>query len=546
MASDIELKSTTSKSRQGSPVDRHLAKSKVGADDEIIWQYLTFDTELPAPSLVSHASGTMPTTPDPPNLKKYTSPFLWSYRRKLLTTIISVTATLLSAFAPGSYIAGEIQMRREWGLSVVALSVGISVYTWGFAIAPMMLAPLSEINGRRPLFLITGAIFVLSHLVCAVTPTFAGMVIARLIGGLAGSTFSTVVGGVVSDIYHAKDRNTPMTLFSGAAIFCSGFGPAVGGLIGYHTTWRWIFWLQVIISSTVILVMFFVFKETRGSVLLSRKAKALNKWYEEMEAAGYYGVLIPPDNTPHRIRWKVKADEERGSLGIMIGVSLYRPFHLLVTEPVVFFFSLWISFAWSVLYLMFSAIPLVFQAVYHFNLMQYTAVFASISVAAIISTVMSIYQESLARRLMSTKRLELLDSPEGRLYFCCIQSILLPIGCFWFGWTSFSSIHWIVPTLAIGCATMGIFSIYLAVFNYLADTYHRYASSALAAQSFCRNMMGGSFPLFTRQMFTAMKFHGAGSFLGGFSALLTIIPWILIFYGPQIRARSKFASEIMH
>ena len=32
---------------------------------------------------------------------------------------------------------------------------------------------------------------------------------------------------------------------------------------------------------------------------------------------------------------------------------------------------------------------------------------------------------------------------------------------------------------------MGIFSIYLAVFNYLADTYHRYASSALAAQSFC-------------------------------------------------------------
>ena len=33
---------------------------------------------------------------------------------------------------------------------------------------------------------------------------------------------------------------------------------------------------------------------------------------------------------------------------------------------------------------------------------------------------------------------------------------------------------------------MGIFSIYLAVFNYLADTYHRYASSALAAQSFCK------------------------------------------------------------
>lgn len=62
---------------------------------------------------------------------------------------------------------------------------------------------------------------------------------------------------------------------------------------------------------------------------------------------------------------------------------------------------------------------------------------------------------------------------------------MMPAGLFWFGWTSFPSIPWIVPSLAVGCATMGIFSIYLAVFNYLADTYHRYASSALAAQSCC-------------------------------------------------------------
>jgi hypothetical protein len=33
--------------------------------------------------------------------------------------------------------------------------------------------------------------------------------------------------------------------------------------------------------------------------------------------------------------------------------------------------------------------------------------------------------------------------------------------------------------------------------------------------------------------------------LGGIGTLLTIVPWILVFYGPRIRARSKFASEIM-
>jgi hypothetical protein len=138
-----------------------------------------------------------------------------------------------------------------------------------------------------------------------------------------------------------------------------------------------------------------------------------------------------------------------------------------------------------------------------------------------------------------------LSSPEGRLYFACIESALLPIGLFWFGWTQFTSIPWIVPAMAVGCATMGIYSIYLATFNYLADTYHRYASSALAAQSFCRNILGGIFPLVTVQMFQGLTFQGAASLLGGLAALLTAVPWVLVFYGPKIRARSKFAAEIL-
>ena len=95
-----------------------------------------------------------------------------------------------------------------------------------------------------------------------------------------------------------------------------------------------------------------------------------------------------------------------------------------------------------------------------------------------------------------------------------------------------------IPTTAIGCATMGIFSIYLAVFNYLADTYHRSGSSALAAQSFCRNAFGTIFPLVTTAMFNYMTVAEASSSLGGEGTLITVVPWVLVFYGPKIRARS--------
>lgn len=147
------------------------------------------------------------------------------------------------------------------------------------------------------------------------------------------ATFSTMVGGVISDIYHAEDRNAPMALFSGAALFGTGLGPLISSIIVHRTSWRWVYYSHAIASAVCVLVIFISFKETRGSILLSRKAKALNKYYERLEEAGYIGVLVPDTSTGRRrvqrIRWKVKGDEERESLVKMISISCYRPFRKL-------------------------------------------------------------------------------------------------------------------------------------------------------------------------------------------------------------------------
>lgn len=195
------------------------------------------------------------------------------------------------------------------------------------------------------------------------------------------ATFSTMVGGVISDIYTAGDRNAPMSCFSGAALFGTGLGPLVSGFIDMRANWRWIYYSQAIASAVFVVVLFFLLKETRGSVLLSRKAKKLNRYYEKLEEAGYYGVEFSASDSAEktskrRIRWKVKSDEERETLLKMITISCYRPFHLLFTEPVVFFFSLWVAFSWAILYLNFSSIPLVFSTNHGFNVEQSGAVFA--------------------------------------------------------------------------------------------------------------------------------------------------------------------------
>lgn len=394
----------------------------------------------------------------------------------------------------------------------------------------MFLAPLSEINGRRPVFLASGLVFFVAQIGCALTDSFAGTLVARFFVGAGASTFATMVGGVISDVYHTEDRNTPMALYSACALAGTGLGPCFSGFIIGHTTWRWVVYHQLISLGTVMILMTIFFKESRGSVLLSRRAKAINATLDRL-----------PASSATSVRYKVLSDEQRTSLARMVYLSLTIPFKLLATEPVVFSFSLWAAFAWGVLYMTLNVIPLVFTTRHGFTTEQNGAVFATIAVGSITGAALSIWQEKAAKRYWP----KLTTNPEGRLYFACLESALLPIGLFWFGWTSYSRIHWISPIVALGVAQVGIFSIYLAVFNYLADVYHRYASSALAGQSFCRNMLAAVFPLFTNTMFRKLGYPAASSLLGGVAALLTVVPWALVFYGERIRRRSRIASEIM-
>lgn len=220
-------------------------------------------------------------------------------------------------------------MAKEYEVSDFAMLTGITSFCLGFAIMPMVLAPFSELQGRYPVFVWAGVFFEAFQIACALAPNLWTMILFRFVVGAGSSVFSSMVGGVISDLYHSHERNTAMALFSGGALFGTGLGPTVSGVIAQHLPWRWVFWIQSISSGLLILAIIVFLKESRGSVLLSRKAKALNAWYEEREAAGYVGVEMPNPGdegvVTQRIRWKVKTDEERETVAKMIQVSVWRP-----------------------------------------------------------------------------------------------------------------------------------------------------------------------------------------------------------------------------
>lgn len=465
---------------------------------------------------------------------KFESPFEWSVPRKLRTLAAPFLASTLAAYAAGSYAMAVEPLTEKWGVSSTVYSIGITMFVLGFGLAPMILAPVSENHGRYWVFVGAGVLFTAGTIGCAFTASLAGMLVARFVTGCGASVFATLTAGVASDLYHKQDRNTPMTLFSLTVMAGAGIGPLVSGALNDYLGWRWVFYLQIILVGGNTLLILLFFAETRANVILERLCRELNR---HSETALGQDPRRPRHSQP--IRFAADTVQQEFSVA-MIWRSFAFPLRLLATESVVFWFSAWASFGWAILYLQFNSIGIVFRETYDFTTAQVGFVYAAVIIGSVLVAALSIFQESFLCRVWP----ERMATPEGRLLPSCLESTMLPIGLFWFGWSAQGHAHWTVPVLAVGSCTVGIFSIYLAVFNYLADTYHRYASSALAAQSMCRNLLAGIFPLVAHRMFHDLSYGAASSLLGGIGILLTAVPWLLCIYGETVRSRSPFASNM--
>ena len=139
------------------------------ADEPISYWGLYFNTELPRPCQ-DIPDGDL----QAPDLKRYGSPYEWPFHKKATIMVVSCISTMFASFAASSYSPAVGQLAAEWKVSNVAIFVGVTMFTAGFAIGPMPLSPFSEVEGRKPVFGITAVVFVICQVCTSVTRLYGG------------------------------------------------------------------------------------------------------------------------------------------------------------------------------------------------------------------------------------------------------------------------------------------------------------------------------------------------------------------------------------
>jgi EmrB/QacA subfamily drug resistance transporter len=139
---------------------------------------------------------------------------------------------------------------------------GNDVYVWAFTaylltatVSGPIYGKLSDIFGRRPIFIFGVSVFLLGSVLCGISGTMWQFLLFRGIQGLGAGALFPIALAIIGDIFSPSERGKYQGFFGAVFGVSSLIGPAIGGIITDTVGWHWIFFVNVPIGAVVLLII---------------------------------------------------------------------------------------------------------------------------------------------------------------------------------------------------------------------------------------------------------------------------------------------------
>ncbi|CAO2648281.1 Nn.00g075480.m01.CDS01 [Neocucurbitaria sp. VM-36] len=453
-------------------------------------------------------------------------PHNWSHARRMCATVMVAAIACVVGAASSIDSPATSKAAQEFGVSEVVEILATGLYLVGFGIGALFAGPFSEILGRNPVYIITLTIYMIFIMASGLAKNIQQQLVFRFFAGFFGSTPLTCAGGSISDLWTPMERTYGFPVFANAAFLGPVIGPVMGGFIAQSdaVSWRWVEWTSLIMSGLVLVLIVFFQPETYAPILLRWKAQHLR----EITADQRYVAEMEIHGEPFMKRLRV---------------ALYRPFLLTFREPIIVLIMLYLTVIYIVLFTFLDGFNYIFGSTHGTSVGITGLCFLSIAIGLFGASLWVPLLYKWAKRDMRAikERGGSRLPPEFRLWHAMLGAPAIPISLFWMGWTSYSSISIWSPLTAVVLFGYGVLCVFISSYQYIIDSYEMYAASALTSITLVRYVTAGGMTVVGIPFYSNLGVHWTLTILGGISALLVPVPYLLYTYGDRVRALSKYA-----
>ncbi|KAK4981356.1 hypothetical protein LTR66_010052 [Elasticomyces elasticus] len=241
------------------------------------------------------------------------NPRSWSLKIiGLVIASMSYATTCVVAYST-SYTSAIPGIITDFGVSKSIGILGVTTYLLGMAVGSVILAPLSEMYGRRPIYIIALGLFTLLLLPCALAPNVEAILVTRFFGAFAASAMVSNAPGTINDISSEEYRALAFSIWSIGPMNGPVIGPVIGGFVFQYLGWRWTIWVVMIMSGAAFFGVAVVPETYAPAILRARAAKKRKVTGDDRYWSRY---------------------DERLEFLPLLKVNLSRPFVMAVTEPI--------------------------------------------------------------------------------------------------------------------------------------------------------------------------------------------------------------------
>jgi len=178
--------------------------------------------------------------------------------------------------------------------TIVAELGGLADYSWvpiSAMLASTIVVPiagkLSDVYGRKPLYMAGIIVFAIGSALSGLAPNFWFLVFARFIQGAGMGFIMPLSQAIIGDIVSPRERGKYQGVMGASFGLASIVGPAAGGFITEHFTWRWLFFVNLPIAALTLIVIALYMH-----VPNERRKHAIDVWGSVTLSAGITCVLL--------------------------------------------------------------------------------------------------------------------------------------------------------------------------------------------------------------------------------------------------------------